>query len=300
MKKRIVSAAAVVLGAAVVVLSAAGPCWGMYHPALGRWLQRDPVGYPDGLNLHAAYLVPGKTDPQGLYVNAIVDRPGDSVWLEAGIVLWGPKRVKDKRYNFEWPRDDGVLEPNIPIIMPGLLSAVAGNVRSGLETLTDENHYYLCDWHAFAARRIRFRAAVQTSEKNHFLSKPGKWHYVEIKKNPVFLGLWGEENAFSPSISTHNNRGGWGVWSYQTAFDYSGWWVAHEILHFAGLWDKYSWITKQPDKDYRGAQGQSTNIMAGGGNWRLQLWQMYAMLEDRLREDRGWVKDKDYYIFEGP
>ena len=52
MKKRIVSAAAVVLGAAAVVLTAAGPCWGMYHPATGRWLQRDPIGYDGGPNVY--------------------------------------------------------------------------------------------------------------------------------------------------------------------------------------------------------------------------------------------------------
>lgn len=52
MKKRTVGAAMLMLGAAVWLLSAAGPAWGMYHPQTGRWLQRDPAGYPDGLHLY--------------------------------------------------------------------------------------------------------------------------------------------------------------------------------------------------------------------------------------------------------
>ncbi|MDB5293544.1 MAG: repeat-associated core domain protein [Phycisphaerales bacterium] len=38
-----------------------------YHPWLGRWLRRDPVGYIDGANLYAAYHVArGQLDPLGL------------------------------------------------------------------------------------------------------------------------------------------------------------------------------------------------------------------------------------------
>ena len=38
----------------------------MYHVTLGRWMQRDPVGYADGANLYAAYFVPAGVDPYGL------------------------------------------------------------------------------------------------------------------------------------------------------------------------------------------------------------------------------------------
>jgi len=84
MKKRIVSAAAVVWCAAVVVLSAAGPCWGMYHPQAGRWLQRDPAGYVDGVNASCYGLANPTcwTDPSGekvyfaiYYVNPEKDKP---------------------------------------------------------------------------------------------------------------------------------------------------------------------------------------------------------------------------------
>jgi RHS repeat-associated protein len=41
----------------------------MYHATLGRWVQRDPIGYVDGMNLHAAYFAArGLTDPLGTTV----------------------------------------------------------------------------------------------------------------------------------------------------------------------------------------------------------------------------------------
>jgi len=37
------------------------------HPTLGRWMQRDPLGYPDGYNAYAAYHVQrSRNDPFGL------------------------------------------------------------------------------------------------------------------------------------------------------------------------------------------------------------------------------------------
>ena len=64
-----------------------------YDPLLGRWLQRDPAGYVDGLNLYAygmgnpwAY-----TDPYGLFVsNPASDRLGDmpGEWIAGGDDEW--------------------------------------------------------------------------------------------------------------------------------------------------------------------------------------------------------------------
>ena len=46
------------------------------HPILGRFLQRDPLGYADGQNLYAGYFVPGTVDPSGkeLYLFATPTR----------------------------------------------------------------------------------------------------------------------------------------------------------------------------------------------------------------------------------
>ena len=37
-----------------------------YSPGLGRFCERDPIGYADGMNLYAGYFVPGGMDPSGL------------------------------------------------------------------------------------------------------------------------------------------------------------------------------------------------------------------------------------------
>ncbi|QQE13754.1 hypothetical protein JD969_09915 [Planctomycetota bacterium] len=40
----------------------------MYNPRLGRFMQRDPIGYPNGFNAFAAYhIIRGGLDPSGLY-----------------------------------------------------------------------------------------------------------------------------------------------------------------------------------------------------------------------------------------
>jgi RHS repeat-associated protein len=37
-----------------------------YDPQLGRFINRDPIGYGDGMNLYGAYFVPNGVDPSGL------------------------------------------------------------------------------------------------------------------------------------------------------------------------------------------------------------------------------------------
>ncbi|MBM4020462.1 MAG: hypothetical protein FJ288_19445 [Planctomycetes bacterium] len=55
--------------AAAAVLAAASPAAAMYHPTLGRWVSRDPVGYT-GSRANLYHYVDGnttsKTDPRGL------------------------------------------------------------------------------------------------------------------------------------------------------------------------------------------------------------------------------------------
>jgi RHS repeat-associated protein len=52
-----------------------------YHPTLGRWIERDPAGYVDGLNL-SAYVSgnpAGLTDPTGLYGETAPESAGNSL-----------------------------------------------------------------------------------------------------------------------------------------------------------------------------------------------------------------------------
>lgn len=54
--------------AALLVLCAAPAALGMYHPTLGRWVQRDPIGYVDGMGLYEYVRTSPVTarDPDGL------------------------------------------------------------------------------------------------------------------------------------------------------------------------------------------------------------------------------------------
>lgn len=46
-------------------------CHRSYHPTLGRWVQRDPIGYVDGMSLYeyGQSAPTSATDPHGLFVN---------------------------------------------------------------------------------------------------------------------------------------------------------------------------------------------------------------------------------------
>jgi len=55
------------LAGLVLGLMLAAPAAAVMHPTLGRWMQRDPLGYPDGYNAYAGYhAIGGDLDPLGL------------------------------------------------------------------------------------------------------------------------------------------------------------------------------------------------------------------------------------------
>ena len=52
---------------ALLFAAIASPAQAMYHPGMGRFMQRDMLGYPDGMNRYAAYhVMHGGLDPTGL------------------------------------------------------------------------------------------------------------------------------------------------------------------------------------------------------------------------------------------
>ena len=53
-----------------------------FDPVKGRFLQRDPLGYVDGMNLYAAYFVPNSLDPHGT-----------RIWTAMGVSSWGIRRT---------------------------------------------------------------------------------------------------------------------------------------------------------------------------------------------------------------
>jgi len=257
----------------------------MYNPTMGVWTIRDPV--QEGLNLYenVESNPVNLTDPAGLYVTARLHE--DHIMMEVGITLWSP-----------WERKKS--EP--------VMANIEKNIHLGLKLLEQANPYKVCHLKDQKTYPIRWSANVVKSYGNHLLSKPDNTHYVEVRGNPYILGLVGSENAFSPSISTRNNQGGWGVWSHTMGANVSNdnaWWAAHETLHFAGLGDQYNYITGEPNEGYYKINPTppggktNTNIMAGskyGTSFKLDQTQMETILTNRLREDLGWQRGVDYDI----
>jgi hypothetical protein len=264
-----------------------------YHPTLGRWVQRDPIPYVDGANLYqyACGNPVTASDPQGEYVSASLAR--DEIFLNVGLILWSEKNAYfDERLNIQSALD------------------------RGLSKLEQANPYKVCYLKTNKLYPIRWRADVQLASGQPDRKKTkDTFHHVQVKDNPVFLGLLGKQNSFSPSIDPHNNVGGWGNWTYQMGVwtntgaeaAYQEWWAAHEILHFAGLNDLYDWLTGEPDPNYvktlPSGVRQVLNIMAGNGNrpnaivsYNIDPWQMVIILKDRLREALGWIYTVDYKL----
>ncbi len=84
-----------------------------YHPEMGVWLQRDPVGYTDGQNLYTAYFVPKGTDPWGLQQLA----PG----VPNNLINWDPAvETQDFLWHYEFGGGKHLNIPSSDIV--GLLN----------------------------------------------------------------------------------------------------------------------------------------------------------------------------------
>jgi len=58
-----------VLMASLVLLIVSADAAAMYAPRLGRFMQRDPIGYPDGMSTYAGYhAMRGAVDPSGMTI----------------------------------------------------------------------------------------------------------------------------------------------------------------------------------------------------------------------------------------
>jgi hypothetical protein len=259
----------------------------MYNPSMGVWTIRDPV--QQGLNLYENVKSnpANLTDPMGLYVTASLR--GSDIVMEVGITLWSP-----------WE----------PSVSDYFLRNVKENIQRGLRLLEQNNPYKIFHLRTKNVYPVRWIPNVHITYDKHSISKPGNQHYVVVRDNKYILGLTGGQNAFSPSISPENNQRGWGAWSYEmggSASEYNSWWAAHEVMHFAGLNDEYSWITGAPNAKYVGTNksGQPilTNIMAGNGgmvtnvrSYALDQEQVERILTTRLKEALGWTYKVDYTI----
>jgi len=81
-----------------------------YHAELGRFVSRDFLEYPDGMNLYGAYFVPGGVDPSGLYRGwweYIFS--GDVIWEVPQIIFEGGKGTVQGGANIINGGQDGLV-----------------------------------------------------------------------------------------------------------------------------------------------------------------------------------------------
>ena len=105
-----------VLSGLVAVALVAADASATYHPTLGRWLQRDPIGYADGMGLYeyAKGTPPNTADPTGLSEFEVVTRtilkepgPGESR-MERLMRVIG--RLVEAQHPFVVRNDNVILE----------------------------------------------------------------------------------------------------------------------------------------------------------------------------------------------
>ena len=106
----------------------------MLDPTTGRFVQRDPVGYPDGMNAYAAYHVMyGGVDPSGLifkwYWNAVDDAFGDTHQQNDA-----QRRRKERERYEERLREMGQIRS----ALRELTRLKAGALAAGCDCLADE------------------------------------------------------------------------------------------------------------------------------------------------------------------
>jgi uncharacterized protein RhaS with RHS repeats len=83
-----------------------------YSPALGRWINRDPIGIAGGLNLYGAMgnSPVNDTDPYGL-------SPGDAIGIVGVGISWGEAIIAPSPVTIGWALLDTITEA-VPLI-PG-------------------------------------------------------------------------------------------------------------------------------------------------------------------------------------
>jgi len=82
-----------------------------YHPALGRWMQRDPAGYEDGMSLYeyVGSNAGGAIDPSGMSMTLVV--PGRPWW--ANLVA---AAVRERDYGYPFMTHDEAKEEAVRLL----------------------------------------------------------------------------------------------------------------------------------------------------------------------------------------
>ncbi len=86
----------IVIGLLLLALSSTS-AMAIYHPRMGRFMQRDPAGTPDGINRYAGYhVMHGALDPSGKVIVAGCDRATKDYFTRLGLDgLYSERKTTD-------------------------------------------------------------------------------------------------------------------------------------------------------------------------------------------------------------
>jgi len=169
----------------------------MYHPTLGRWLQRDPLGYVDGMSLYAycGNSPESVTDPMGL--------------AEMMTLLYKPDEMRTETRTLEWRAE--WKDPIIVLLGDDVDDNPPPKTEKECPTNREESDFSW--WGAFLSAVAR---NVGTSLANTAADMAMPWRRVERTVADHEADIARGESAFDAGLNalTKNTPGlsvGWGL-----------------------------------------------------------------------------------------
>ena len=199
-----------------------------YAPMLGRFLQTDPIGYSDNMNLYA-------------YVGGNPANRSDQTGMDA-LVSWVGNNVNmNFRYFFT---GEGATYNNVDCFANGITSELNGKTFS-----TPAPYRSKGDYQTYNTAATVTAVVTQDPFQIRALAAEG---YSIIHISPMFGGELVDGRRPYIGGRLGSNNGEWCSCS-------SGWEAAHESMHVANLPDYYSYTDGSPFPSYNG------NIMGAYG-----------------------------------
>jgi hypothetical protein len=211
---------------AFVVAALTQPALAMYHPTVGRFLQRDPIGYADGV--HLTQYVAGRPliliDPIGLWSKIV--RDNEKEWAEVcsneTTDTWetlAPLAQMDPSEWQKWVRtNEGELPPSVPILgswyrVPNTIVVSKHTKYWRGENDTVQREFELIQEGYYVDYVINVDEEYKYSLEDHFPYRPQVFGFLymghgaaEIRSVTVFAPIEGYPASFTISSEMYTGE----------------------------------------------------------------------------------------------